>query len=278
MEAAHADLLRASGPLALCAPLSPTELESLFRCYSIYNYVRRLLPPLTTESPTTHYILSSRLLPHDRNDGRALQPSYSDFHVAWTSARSTRLPVLPEAHQLTMVIEHVSRHLIKTVRQKPLFCAAVAATSALVAYLMWAEEEEEEEALARVRSLSDVYPGALQAPKSFTVTNERGELRGQVDETASSWSWFVEEEQWALRSNTRPWPHVAPRPKAASQPQHQPQPQPQVAHGPLEEPSGLAARRPPAGLQGRLQGQRPRRARRPRARVPPSAAAVEGWL
>jgi hypothetical protein len=118
-----------------------------------------------------------------------------------------------------MVIEHVSRHLIKTVRQKPLVCAAVAATSALVAYLMWAEEEEEEEALARVRSLSDVYPGALQAPKSFTVTNERGELRGQVDETASSWSWFVEEEQWALRSNTRPWPHVAQRPKATSQPQ-----------------------------------------------------------
>ena len=94
-----------------------------------------------------------------------------------------------------MVIEHVSRHLIKTVRQKPLVCAAVAATSALVAYLMWAEEEEEEEALARVRSLSHVYPGVLQAPKSFTVTNERGELRGQVDETASSWSWFVEEEQ-----------------------------------------------------------------------------------
>ena len=105
-----------------------------------------------------------------------------------------------------MVVEHVSRHLMKTVRQKPLVCAAVAATSALVAYLIWAEKEEEEEALARVRSLSDVYPGALQAPKSFTVTNERGELRGQVDETASSWSWFVEEEQWALRSNTLPGP------------------------------------------------------------------------
>ena len=100
-----------------------------------------------------------------------------------------------------MSIEHVSRHLIKTVRQKPLVCAAVAATSALVAYLMWAEEEEEEEELACVRSRADVYPGALQSPKSFTVTNERGELRGQVDETASSWSWFVEEEQWALLSS-----------------------------------------------------------------------------
>ena len=117
---------------------------------------------------------------------RTRSPTFDRTDVAADAVkRSTGLPVLPEALQLTMVVEHVSRHLMKTVRQKPLVCAAVAATSALVAYLIWAEKEEEEEALARVRSLSDVYPGALQAPKSFTVTNERGELRGQVDETAS---------------------------------------------------------------------------------------------
>ena len=97
-----------------------------------------------------------------------------------------------------MSIENVSRHLIKTVRQKPLVCAAVTAATALVAYLMWSEEEEEEE-IACVRSRADVYPGALQ--RSFTVTNERGELRGSVEESASAWSWFVEEEQWALLSN-----------------------------------------------------------------------------
>ena len=126
--------------------------------------------------------------------------------------------MLPLTLPFTMSIEHVSRHLIKTVRQKPLVCAAVAATSALVAYLMWAEEEEEEEALARVRSRADVYPGAAQSPKSFTVTNERGELRGQVDET---WSWFVEEEQWALPSNhdqDTTWHHF-PNPDTNSQPQ-----------------------------------------------------------
>ena len=122
-------------------------------------------------------------------------------HLSAPFGHLTLLPVLPVTVPFAMSIEHVSRHLIKTVRQKPLVCAAVAATSALVAYLMWAEEEEEEDELACVRSRADVYPGALQSPKSFTVTNERGELRGQVDETASSWSWFVEEEQWALLSS-----------------------------------------------------------------------------
>ena len=108
------------------------------------------------------------------------------------------LPVLPVKLPFTMSIEHVSRHLIKTVRQKPLVCAAVTAATALVAWWMLVEEEEEEEeeVLACVHRVAglDVKP----TPKSFTVTNERGELRGQVDETASSWSWFVEEEQWAL--------------------------------------------------------------------------------
>ena len=107
--------------------------------------------------------------------------------------------MLPVQLPFTMSIEHVSRHLIKTVRQKPLVCAAVTAATALVAWWMMVEEEEEEEeeeVLACVHRVAglDVKP----TPKSFTVTNERGELRGQVDETALSWSWFVEEEQWAL--------------------------------------------------------------------------------
>ena len=147
-------------------------------------------------------------------------------HFVGTFGHLQVLPVLPVTRPFAMSIEHVSRHLIKTVRQKPLVCAAVAATSALVAYLMWAEEEEEEDELACVRSRADVYPGALQSPKSFTVTNERGELRGQVDETASSWSWFVEEEQWALLSSNL---HMTPRgttclPQAPTPTQPQPQP------------------------------------------------------
>ena len=95
-----------------------------------------------------------------------------------------------------MSIEEASRHLFKTVRHRPLVCAAVTAATALAAYLMWAEEEEEGEPCVRARS--DLYPGAQQQ-QSFTVTNERGELRGSVDDSESAWSWFVEEEQWAPR-------------------------------------------------------------------------------
>ena len=159
--------------------------------------------------------MSHRLHPPSQL-GRTLSNIRSDPRRGVGVGTLDGTPCAPEALQLTMVVEHVSRHLMKTVRQKPLVCAAVAATSALVAYLIWAEKEEEEEALARVRSLSDVYPGALQAPKSFTVTNERGELRGQVDETASSWSWFVEEEQWALaleHAAMATW-HRVPKPRA----------------------------------------------------------------
>ena len=116
----------------------------------------------------------------------------------------------------TMLIDEASRQLIKTVRHRPLVCAAVTAATALAAYLIWAEEQEENEQkqLCCLTPI-DIYPGVLQmTPErrdcpvnngsaeqrpSFTVTNEKGELRDSV-QPDDEWSWFVNEDESFTRN------------------------------------------------------------------------------